>query len=80
MARVLEYTKTTIKKSLHEPRFLMSLFVSYLIDSSSGWWDTNRIDQLFLPFEAQKIRSITLWVTSKRTLWFGRNVKIGFIQ
>ena len=29
--------------------------VSYLIDSGSGWWDTNRIDQLFLPFEAQKI-------------------------
>jgi len=61
MARVLEYTKITgcwgIDHQKLSPRaeILDVTIVSYLIDSGSGWWDTNRIDQLFLPFEAQKI-------------------------
>ena len=32
--------------------------VNQLIDSESGWWNSALIDEIFLPYEAHKIKSI----------------------
>ena len=37
--------------------------VADLIDADSGWWNVYLLESCFLPFEAQKIKSIPLCLT-----------------
>ena len=37
--------------------------VANLIDGGSSWWNSLVIDEIFLPFEAQKIKAIPLYTT-----------------
>lgn len=34
--------------------------INQLIDSESGWWNSALIDEIFLPYEAQKIKAIPI--------------------
>ena len=40
------------------------------VDLDTKWWNVNLIDQIFLPFEAQKIKSIPLCVTPQEDILF----------
>lgn len=36
------------------------------INPNTGWWDTQKIEQMFLPFEVQKVKQIPLCVTRQK--------------
>ena len=40
-----------------------NMCVADLIDGGSSWWNSLVIDEIFLPFEAQKIKAIPLYTT-----------------
>ena len=42
--------------------------VADLIDESTGWWNGRLLDSCFLPFEAQKIRSIPICFTPQEDI------------
>ena len=43
--------------------FSKDLRVAELINPDTGWWDIQKIEQMFLPFEVQKIKEVPLCVT-----------------
>ena len=51
------------KAVLPRAGFSKDLRVAELINPDTGWWDIQKIEQMFLPFEVQKIKEVPLCVT-----------------
>ena len=51
--------------------------VADLIDENTGWWNGRLLDSCFLPFEAQKIRSIPICFTPQEDILIWPKTKDG---
>ena len=78
---IKNYVISTLKYVLEivsTPNLLHSeAAVSQLIDQDTKWWNTSLIDQIFYPFEAEKIKSIPLCSFSQPNLLFWQSTSCG---
>lgn len=63
----------------------LNAVVADLIDPTSGWWDSQIVDQNFLPFEAEKIKAIPISTVAQEEIFIwpksrdgSYTVKIGY--
>ena len=54
--------------------------VDQLIDSNSRWWNTSLVDSIFLPFEAQLIKSFPVCHSSQEDFLFWPHSRTGMYQ